>query len=102
MTASKTVFAILALGLFSLPAMAQEAGKQCRMISALTGDYYVQRQAGKQQQELQQNVPPAFADSEFERTIELAIALAFSLDPSLNEDQVETRVFDSCMKSHPG
>lgn len=90
------------MSLFATSAGGQEAAKQCEMISALTGDYYVQRQAGKQKQELQQSTPPAFADSEFARTIDLAINLAFKFDESLNEDQVETRVYDSCMKNHPG
>jgi hypothetical protein len=98
MISCKPFFCILALCLISLPASAQQAAKQCEMISAMTGDYYAQRQAGKAKQEMQEALPPAFADSEFERTATLAINLAFNVDASLNEDQVETRVFDSCMQ----
>lgn len=89
---------LLFVSLLSMPAIAEDAEKQCRMISALTGDYYAQRQAGKPQQELERSTPPAFAGSEFERTIALAINLAFNIDDSLSEDQVETRIFDSCMQ----
>lgn len=98
MTSCKSFISILALCFFSMPAGAQQAGKQCEMISAMTGDYYAQRQAGKAKQELEQALPPAFADSEFERTAKLAINLAYQVDDSLNEDQVETRIFDTCMQ----
>lgn len=98
MTSCKPFISIVTLCLISLPAGAQQAAKQCEMIAAMTGDYYAQRQAGKAKQELEQSLPPAFADSEFERTAKLAINLAFNVEESLNEDQVETRVYDSCMQ----
>lgn len=85
----------------SNPVMAQDSTMQCDMIAALTGDYYAQRLSGKTKQDLQQEAPPEFIDSEFFRTIDLAINLAFSVDESMSEDQVETQVYDSCMRHHP-
>ena len=83
------------------PLMAQEAAKQCESIAAMTGDFYFQRSEGKTKQEMQQNTPPEIRATQFYRSVDLAINLAFTFDPSLSEDQVETLVFDHCMKQHP-
>lgn len=93
--------ALLAASLFSLPVLAQDGHKQCGLIASLTGDYFVQRLEGKTQAEMQQETPPEFINSEFFRTVDLAINLAFSFDASMNEDQVETEVYDSCIRNHP-
>lgn len=80
---------------------AQDKDKQCQLIAALSGDFYSQRQEGKSLEQLKQNTPPEFMGSEFARTIELALLLAFSVDESLNDEQVETQVYDSCLRNSP-
>lgn len=91
---------LLAGGIFiaSGAVSANDPTQQCEMISALTGDYYAQRLAGKTKQDLQQNTPPEFVDGEFFRTIDLAINLAFSFNDNRTEDEVEETVYHSCMK----
>jgi len=80
---------------------AQNAKEQCQMIAALTSDFYLHRQEGKTLEELRQDTPAEFIGTDFARTIELALMLAFSMDESLNEDQLETQVFDSCLRNRP-
>jgi len=80
---------------------AQSAEEQCQMIAALTSDFYLHRQEGKTLDELRQDTPPEFIGSDFARTIDLALMLAFSMDESLNDDQVETEVFESCLRNRP-
>ncbi len=93
--------AVVTLIFSSAAALAQDGHKQCGMIASLTGDYYVQRLEGKSKAQMQQETPPEFINSEFFRTVDLAINLAFTFDDSLNEDQVETQVYDSCISHHP-
>jgi len=81
--------------------LAEDGHKQCGMIASLTGDYFVQRLEGKTKAQMQQETPPEFINSEFFRIVDLAINLAFNFDGSLNEDQVETQVYDSCIQNHP-
>lgn len=85
----------------SLPLLAQDSEKQCQMIAALTGDFYHHRQEGRTLDELRQDTPAEFAGTEFARSIDLALMLAFSLEKSLNNDQVETQVYDSCVRNSP-
>jgi hypothetical protein len=80
---------------------AQSAEEQCQMIAALSSDFYSQRQNGKTLDGLKQDTPPEFTGTEFARTIDLALLLAFSLDGSLSEDQVNKQVYDSCMRNRP-
>mgnify|MGYP005873417147 CR=1 FL=1 len=91
---------LLAGGIFIVSASthANDLTRQCEIISALTGDYYAQRLAGKSKQDLQQNTPPEFVDGEFFRTIDLAINLAFSFNDNRTEDSVEETVYHSCIK----
>ena len=96
---ARICLAILATALTSTTVSAQEANLQCEMISALTGDYYAQRLEGKTKEEIQQATPPEFVDSEFLRVVDLAINLAFSFETNLNEDKVETQVYDSCLRN---
>ncbi|MTI64827.1 hypothetical protein [Methylophaga sp.] len=93
--------ALLATSLMTTAAMAEDGHKQCGMIASLTGDYFVQRLEGKTKDQMQQETPPEFINSEFFRIVDLAINLAFSFDESLNEDQVESQVYDSCIRNHP-
>jgi hypothetical protein len=93
--------ALLATSLMATAAMAEDGHKQCGMIASLTGDYFVQRLEGKTKDQMQQETPPEFINSEFFRIVDLAINLAFSFDESLNEDQVESQVYDSCIRNHP-
>lgn len=93
--------ALLMTGFFSASVMAQDEHKQCAMIASLTGDYYAQRLEGKSKADMQQSTPPEFINSDFFRIVDLAINLAFNFDDSLNEDQVETQVYDSCMRNKP-
>lgn len=80
------------------PAMAEdEAHKQCLQISSLTGDYFAQRLAGKTKSEMQQATPPEFMHTEFFRTIDLAIHLAFSFPTSQSEEQIEKAVYEQCL-----
>jgi hypothetical protein len=51
--------------------------------------------------DLKQDTPAEFAGTDFARTIDLALMLAFSLDDSLSEDQVQTQVYDSCLRNRP-
>jgi hypothetical protein len=80
---------------------AQSAEEQCQMIAALSSDFYVHRQEGKTLDELRQDTPAEFIGTDFARTIELALMLAFTMDESLTEDQLETQVFDSCLRNNP-
>lgn len=94
--------ALLALtALISPSVQAQTAEEQCQMIAALSGDFYSQRQNGKNLEELKQDTPPEFANTDFARTIDLALLLAFSLEDSLGEEEVETQVYDSCLRHQP-
>lgn len=98
----KLIFAALLTASITVsPANAQDGHKQCGMIASLTGDYFVQRLEGKTKGEMQQETPPEFINSEFFRTVDLAINLAFTFDESMNEDQVETQVYDGCIRNHP-
>lgn len=90
---------IVMLTVFSTGVHAQSAEQQCQMIAALTGDFYVHRQEGKTLDELKQETPPEFMGTDFARTIDLALMLAFSMDMSSNDDQVETQVYDSCLRN---
>lgn len=80
---------------------AQSAEEQCQMIAALSSDFYSHRQSGKTMDDLKQDTPAEFAGTDFARTIDLALMLAFSLDDSLSEDQVQTQVYDSCLRNRP-
>lgn len=86
---------------FSSVLHAQSAEEQCQMIAALTGDFYSHRQEGKSLENLKQDTPPEFSGTDFARTIDLALMLAFSVDESLDNDQVETQVYDSCLRNRP-
>jgi hypothetical protein len=86
---------------FSSAVHAQSAEEQCQMIAALTSDFYLHRQEGKTLDELKQDTPPEFRGTDFARTIDLALMLAFNVDQSLNDDQVETQVFESCLRNIP-
>lgn len=98
-----TAICLMATGFtLSWPLTAQEADKQCEIISVLTRDYFAQRLEGKSMEDMQENIPPQFIGSQFARQMDLAMKLAFTFDESLNEDQVETVVFDNCMRHHPG
>lgn len=96
---ARIYLALMASALTATSASAQDDNLQCEMISALTGDYYAQRLEGKTKDEMQQATPPEFVDSEFLRVVDLAINLAFSFEASLSEDQVETQVYDSCLRN---
>lgn len=93
--------AMLVTSFITTVSVADEGHKQCGIIASLTGDYFVQRLDGKTKAEMQQETPPEFINSEFFRIVDLAINLAFNFDESLNEDQVETQVYDSCISNHP-
>lgn len=95
------ILSLLLYTAVSSAAQAQDAAEQCQMIAALTGDFYSHRQEGKSLDELRQGTPPEFNGTEFARTIDLALMLAFSMDASLNNDQVETQVYDSCLRNSP-
>jgi hypothetical protein len=92
---------MLILTAFTTGAYAQSAEEQCQMIAALSSDFYQHRQEGKTLEELRQDTPAEFIGTDFARTIELALMLAFTMDESLTEDQLETQVFDSCLRNNP-
>ena len=92
---------VVMFSVFSTGLHAQSAEQQCEMIAALTSDFYLHRQEGKTLDELKQDTPPEFIGTDFARTIDLALMLAFSVDGSLNDDQVETQVFESCLRNIP-
>lgn len=92
---------LITASMLATPVMADEPHKQCQMIAALTGDYYAQRLAGKDKAQIQHEIPLEFMNSDFLRLVDLAINLAFSVELSLNEDQVETQVYDSCVRHSP-
>lgn len=74
---------------------------QCQMIAALTSDFYSHRQQGKTLDELKQDTPAEFSGTDFARTVELALMLAFSVEESLTEDEVEMQIYDSCLRNRP-
>jgi len=70
--------------------------RQCEMISALTGDYYYQKQSGKSKEQVKQTLQPDFMNDEFIRTSDLAINLAYTFPDGLQESDVEAKVFAGC------
>lgn len=98
---SSSISVVVMFSVFSIGLHAQSAEQQCEMIAALTSDFYLHRQEGKTLDELKQDTPPEFIGTDFARTIDLALMLAFSMDESLNDDQVETQVFESCLRNIP-
>lgn len=91
--------------LLMLPVMAQPPiglggpdNKQCEMISALTGDFYHQKQSGKSKEQVKQTLRPDFMNDEFIRTTDLAINLAFTFPDDLQESDVEDKVFAGCQQ----
>lgn len=94
-----TIALLVLVGGVSPTLSAQGAEAQCQMIAALTSDYYDHRQAGRSLDELKQDTPPEFNGTDFARTIDLALQLAFSLDDSPNEEQVEAQIYDSCLRN---
>ncbi|MCX4188956.1 hypothetical protein [Methylophaga sp. OBS3] len=80
------------------PPEAEMDNQQCLTISALAGDYYHHKQAGKTKEEVQQTLRPEFMNDEFIRMIDLAINLAYTFPDGLPETEVEAKVYEGCEK----
>ncbi len=91
---------LLMLPLAAQPPMGpdQPVNLQCEMISALTGDYYYQKQSGKSKEQVKQTLQPDFMNDEFIRTTDLAINLAYTFPDGLQESDVEAKVFAGCQQ----
>lgn len=70
---------------------------QCQMISALTGDFYANKQDGLSKQEARSQGMPKFANASFLRTADLAINMAYAFDEDMRESEVEERVYEECL-----
>ncbi len=91
---------LLMLPLAAQPPMGpdQPVNLQCEMISALTGDYYYQKQSGKSKEQVKQTLQTDFMNDEFIRTTDLAINLAYTFPDGLQESDVEAKVFAGCQQ----
>jgi hypothetical protein len=88
---------MMCLLLQPLLAITEEANPQCEMIAHLTADYFQHRQNGLTLEEIDEQYRPPFGNAEFQRTVDLAIAMAFTLPTDSTESDVINQVYETCM-----
>lgn len=70
---------------------------QCQMISALTGDFYANKQDGLSKEEARAQGMPEFANASFLRTADLALNMAYAFDEGMQESEIESQVYQECL-----
>lgn len=92
-----SIISIMWLPFFPNFSYAEQDNKQCDLIAQLTGDYYVHRAEGKTKEQVIEKYKPDFGGAEFERTIDLAINMAYTLPEGKTRDTVVEDIYQQCL-----